>query len=99
MIQKKGNNRVSIKQNTNATKNSATQSQITKKQPSVSPPNSVESKLQSTNADTIEKSSIFIIMDSNRKLVNFKELLSDRETNETTPTVIPCVNLNKLRGS
>ena len=48
------NNRVSIKENASTIKNSATQSQITKKQPSVSPPNGKETKLQSASAHIID---------------------------------------------
>ena len=37
-------------------------------------------------------------MDSNRKLINFKELLVGEFNNELTPIVIPCGNIRKVES-
>ena len=41
-----------------------------------------------------DKRNIYIIMDSNRKFINFKELLLTEEE-ETNPVVIPCGNIKR----
>lgn len=91
-------NRFNIRQNADATKNAANQSEIKNYQYHNQ---IIEWNPQiSTNSDkiSIRKVKIYII-DSNRKVINFEELLlTDRETNETTPIVIPRGNLNRVEN-
>ena len=53
-------------------------------------------KLAHNDADTLykDKRNIYIIINSNRKFINFKELLLTEEE-ETNPIVIPCGNIKR----
>ena len=54
------------------------------------PPTLPEKSLHNdTEALSKDKRNIYIIMDSNRKFINFKELLLTEEEEETNPVVIP----------
>ena len=76
-----------IRQNLKTTKDATTQTetQIKEKTPAL------PEKLAHNDTDALykDKRNIYIIMDSNRKFINFKELLSTEEE-ETNPIVIPC---------
>ena len=76
-----------IRQNLKTTKDTTTQTetQIEEKTPAL------PEKLAHNDTDALykDKRNIYIIMDSNRKFINFKELLSTEEE-ETNPIVIPC---------
>ena len=44
------------------------------------------------------KGNLYVIMDSNRKFINFKELLAGEFDNKLTPIVIPCGNIRKAES-
>ena len=44
------------------------------------------------------KDNIYVIMDSNRMFINFKELLAGEFNNKLTPIVIPCGNIRKAES-
>lgn len=92
-------NRFNIRQNADATKNAANQSEIKKNYQYHH--QIIEWNTQiSTNSDKISSRKVKIyIIDSNREVINFEELLlTDRETNETTPIVIPRGNLKRVEN-
>ena len=86
-------NNSNIKQNVKTTKDATTQTetQIEDKPPAL------PEKLTNNDADALykDKRNIYIIMDSNRKFINFKELLLTEEEEETNPVVIPCGNIKR----
>ena len=74
------------------TKDATTQ---TETQTEDKPPTLPEKSLHNdTEALSKDKRNIYIIMDSNRKFINFKELLLTEEE-ETNPVVIPCGNIKR----
>ena len=86
------NNSNIIKQNVKTTKDATTQ---TETQTEDKPPTLPEKSLHNdTEALSKDKRNIYIIMDSNRKFINFKELLLTEEE-ETNPVVIPCGNIKR----
>ena len=44
------------------------------------------------------KGNLYLIMDSNTKFINFKELLAGEFDNKLTPIVIPCGNIRKAES-
>ena len=52
------------------------------------------------NMDILDKGkgNLYVIMDSNRKFINFKELLAGEFDNKLTPIVIPCGNIRKAES-
>ena len=86
------NTEKNIRQNLKTTKDTTTQTetQIKEKTPAL------PQKLAHNDTDALYKDNrnICIIMDSNRKFINFKELLSTEEE-ETNPIVIPCGNIKR----
>ena len=44
------------------------------------------------------KGNLYIIIDSNRNFINFKELLAGEFNNQLTPIVIPCGNIRKAES-
>ena len=44
------------------------------------------------------KGSLYVIIDSNRKFINFKELLAREFKNKLPPIVIPCGNIRKAES-
>ena len=44
------------------------------------------------------KGNLYVIMDSNTKFINFKELLAGEFDNKLTPIVIPCGNIRKAES-
>ena len=87
----KNNNNIN-KQNLKITKEATTQ---TETQIEDKPPALFE-KLAHNDTDALykDKRNIYIIMDSNRKFINFKELLLTEEE-ETNPIVAPCRNIKR----
>ena len=87
------NNSNIIKQNVKTTKDATTQTetQIEDKPPTL-PEKSAHNDTEALYKD---KRNIYIIMDSNRKFINFKELLLTEEEEETNPVVIPCGNIKR----
>ena len=81
-----------IKQNLKTTKDATTQTetQIEDKPPTL-PEKSAHNDTEALNKD---KRKIYIIMDSNRKFINFKEMLLTEEE-ETNPVFIPCGNIKR----
>ena len=49
------------------------------------------------NMDILDKGkgNLYVIMDSNRKFINFKEFLAGEFDNKLTPILIPCSNIKK----
>ena len=86
------NNSNIIKQNVKTTKDATTQTetQIEDKPPTL-PEKSAHNDTEALNKD---KRKIYIIMDSNRKFINFKEMLLIEEE-ETNPVFIPCGNIKR----
>ena len=86
------NNSNIIKQNVKTTKDATTQTetQIEDKPPTL-PEKSAHNDTEALNKD---KRKIYIIMDSNRKFINFKEMLLTEEE-ETNPVFIPCGNIKR----
>ena len=84
-------NNSNIKQNLKTTKEATTQTdtQIQDKPPTL------PEKLAHNETDALykDKRNIYIITDSNRKFINFKELLLTEE--ETNPIVIQCRNIKR----
>ena len=77
--------------------------------PTPSPPRPPRSSLtpaqQNTSSNTKDteildkdKGNLYIIMDPNRKFINFKEVLTGEFNNELTPIVIPCGNIRKAES-
>ena len=85
-------NNSNIKQNVKTTKDATTQTetQIEDKPPTL-PEKSAHNDTEALNKD---KRKIYIIMDSNRKFINFKEMLLTEEE-ETNPVFIPCGNIKR----
>ena len=86
------NNSNIIKQNVKTTKDATTQTetQIEDKPPTL-PEKSAHNDTEALYKD---KRKIYIIMDSNRKFINFKEMLLTEEE-ETNPVFIPCGNIKR----
>ena len=86
------NNSNIIKQNVKTTKDATTQTetQIEDKPPAL-PQKSARNGTETLYKD---KRNIYIIMDSDRKFINFKELLLT-EQEETNPVVISCGNIKR----
>ena len=77
--------------------------------PPSSPPPPPESSLEPSQRNTSPnpkdmdilekgKGNLYVIMDSNRKFINFKELLAGEFDNKLTPIVIPCGNIRKAES-
>ena len=65
-------------------------------------PNTIQRNTSSNlkDIDSLDKGkgNLHIIIDSNRKFTNFKELLAGEFSNELTPIVIPCRNITKTES-
>ena len=83
-----------IKKNLKTTKDATTQTetQIEDK------PHALTQKSAHNGTETLykDKRNIYIIMDSDRKFINFKELLLT-EQEETNPVVLPCGNIKRAK--
>ena len=86
------NNSNTIKQNLKTTKHATTQTETQIEDKPLALPEKLAHN--DTNALYKDKRNIYIIMDSNLKLINFKELLLTEEE-ETNPIVIPCGNIKR----
>ena len=82
----------SNKQNLKATKDATTQTETQVEYK----PSTLPEKLAHNDTDALykDKKNIYIIMDSNEKFIDFKELLLTEEE-ETNPIVIPCGNIKR----
>ena len=84
-------NNSNIKQNVKTTKMQLPKQKHKQKS---NPPHFQRSQYTMIQALYKNKRNIYIIMDSNRKFINFKELLLTEEK-ETNPAVIPCGNVKR----